>query len=336
MELGLHLGALHARLPDVGAIAAEAERLGFDSVWSGEAYGNDAPTVAAFVAARTSRLGIGTAVMQIPGRTPAMTAMTAMTLDQLSGGRFTLGLGMSGPQVVEGWHGQTFDRPLVQTREHVEIVRRAVARAEPVSLDGEWYRLPAPGGVGKPLRSTLHPQRTDLPIYLAGTGPRNVALAAEIADGWIPIFFAPSHAALFEPALREGAASSGRPACRVAPMVPVAAGPDLAKCREDARRYLALYVGGMGSRERNFYADLVRRYGYQDEVDRIQDLFLGGEREAAAAAVPEALVDELALVGPAGRIRERLDAWRDVGVSVMICLTQDPVQMAILAEAFDR
>ena len=257
MELGLHLGALHRRLPDVGALAAEAERLGFDSVWAGEAYGSDAATVAAFVAARTSGVRIGTAVMQIPARTPATTAMTAMTLDHLSGGRFVLGLGMSGPQVIEGWHGQPSDHPLARTREYVEVVRRAIAREGPLTFDGDHVQLPR--GDGKPLRSTLHPLRTDLPIYLASTGPRNVALAAEIADGWIPIFFAPSHAEVFAAALAEGRAHSGRPAFTVAPMVPVAAGEDLPACRGEIRRYLALYLGGMGSKTDNFYANLVRR-----------------------------------------------------------------------------
>ncbi|MEX0985764.1 MAG: LLM class F420-dependent oxidoreductase [Actinomycetota bacterium] len=335
MELGLHLGALHARLPDVGALASEAERLGFDSVWAGEAYGNDAATVAAFAAARTSRVRIGTAVMQIPARTPAMTAMTALTLDDLSGGRFILGLGMSGPRVIEGWHGQPFDHPLTQTREHVALVRRAIAREAPLTFEGERYRLPL-GGT-EPLRSTLYPLRTDLPIYLASTGPRNVALAGEIADGWMPIFFAPAHAAVLEEALAGGLAQGGRDRAdiSIAPMVPVAAGPDLETCRTEIRRYLALYLGGMGSRRTNFYANLVRRYGYE-EVDVVQERFLAGERDAAAEAVPEGLIDELALVGPAGRIRERLDAWSDAGVHTMICLTQDPAQMAILAEAFGR
>jgi F420-dependent oxidoreductase-like protein len=333
MDLGLHLGALHAGLPDVGAVAAEAERLGFDSVWAGEAYGNDAATVAAFAAARTSRVRIGTAVMQIPARTPAMTAMTAMTLDQLSGGRFVVGLGMSGPQVIEGWHGRPFEHPLAQTREHLAIVRRALAREEPLTFDGEHHRLPLAGG--KALRSTLHPLRADLPIYLAGTGPRNVELAAEVADGWMPIFFAPAHAEVFAQPLAKGRAASQRPTFVVAPMVPVAAGEDVEVCRDRIRGYLALYLGGMGSRTDNFYANLVRRYGYE-EVDVIQERFLAGERAAAADAIPAALLDELALVGPAGRIRERLGAWEAAGVDTMICLTQDPGEMATLAEAFGR
>jgi F420-dependent oxidoreductase-like protein len=273
----------------------EAERLGYDSVWSAEAYGSDAVTPAAWVAARTERIHVGTAIMQIPARTPAMTAMTAMTLDALSGGRFRLGLGVSGPQVVEGWHGQAFGKPLRKTREYVEIVRAILRRDKPLEYRGEYYQIPYAGGdatgLGKPLRSILH-GRADLPIYLAAVGPRNVALAAEIAEGWIPVFFSARRMAMFREWLGEGFRAGGRSAAAqrdfdVMPMVPVVVGDDLAACRAAIKPRLALYVGGMGARGRNFYNDIARRYGYEDDAKRIQDLYLGGRKDEAAAAVPE-------------------------------------------------
>jgi F420-dependent oxidoreductase-like protein len=304
----------------------EAERLGYASVWSAEAYGSDAVTPAAWIAARTERIHVGTAIMQIPARTPAMTAMTAMTLDALSGGRFRLGLGVSGPQVVEGWHGQPFGKPLRKTREYVEVVRAILRRDKPLEFRGEYYQIPYTGpdatGLGKPLRSILH-GRADLPIYLAAVGPRNVALAAEIADGWIPIFFSARRMAMFREWLGEGFRAGGRSAAAqrdfdVMPMVPVVIGDDVAACRAAVKPRLALYVGGMGARGRNFYNDIARRYGYEDDARRIQDLYLGGRKDEAAAAVPDALVDEVALCGPRERMREQLAEWQASGVTTIM------------------
>jgi F420-dependent oxidoreductase-like protein len=303
----------------------EAERLGYDSVWSAEAYGSDAVTPAAWIAARTERIHVGTAIMQIPARTPAMTAMTAMTLDALSGARFRLGLGVSGPQVVEGWHGQAFGKPLRKTREYVEIVRAILRREKPLAFRGEYYQIPYAGadatGLGKPLRSILH-GRANLPIYLAAVGPRNVALAAEIADGWIPVFFSARRMAMFRAWLDEGFRAGGRAATAsgfdVMPMVPVVVGDDVAACRAAVKPRLALYVGGMGARGRNFYNDIARRYGYEDAAARIQALYLGGRKDEAAAEVPDALVDEVALCGPRERIRERLTEWTGAGVTTLM------------------
>ena len=318
----------------------EAERLGYDSVWSAEAYGSDAVTPAAWIAARTQRLHVGTAIMQIAGRTPAMTAMTAMTLDALSGGRFRLGLGVSGPQVDEGWHGQPFGRPLARTREYVEIVRRILRREKPVEFRGEHYQIPYAGpgatGLGKPLRSILH-GRPGLPIYLAAIGPRNVALAAEIADGWIPVFFSPRRIAMFREWLAEGfraagkAGGPGERAFDVMPMVTVVVGDDVDACRQQVKPRLALYVGGMGARGRNFYNDVARRYGYDAAAAAIQDLYLAGRKDEAAAAVPDGLVDEVALCGPRERIRERLGEWAAAGVTTLM-VAGDQAAVRVMAE----
>jgi F420-dependent oxidoreductase-like protein len=323
MRLALSLSYSGASMAlDVDRIL-EAERLGYDSVWSAEAYGSDAVTPAAWIAARTERIHVGTAIMQIPARTPAMTAMTAMTLDALSGGRFRLGLGVSGPQVVEGWHGQAFGKPLRKTREYVEVVRAILRRDKPLEFRGEYYQIPYAGadatGLGKPLRSILH-GRADLPIYLAAVGPRNVALAAEIADGWIPVFFSARRMAMFRAWLDEGFRAGGRaaPGFDVMPMVPVVVGADVAACRAAVKPRLALYVGGMGARGRNFYNDIARRYGYEDAAARIQALYLGGRKDEAAAVVPDALVDEVALCGPRERIRERLTEWTGAGVTTLM------------------
>jgi F420-dependent oxidoreductase-like protein len=323
MRLALSLSYSGASMAlDVDRIL-ETERLGYDSVWSAEAYGSDAVTPAAWIAARTERIHVGTAIMQIPARTPAMTAMTAMTLDALSGGRFRLGLGVSGPQVVEGWHGQAFGKPLRKTREYVEVVRAILRRDKPLEFRGEYYQIPYAGadatGLGKPLRSILH-GRADLPIYLAAVGPRNVALAAEIADGWIPVFFSARRMAMFRAWLDEGFRAGGRaaPGFDVMPMVPVVVGADVAACRAAVKPRLALYVGGMGARGRNFYNDIARRYGYEDAAARIQALYLGGRKDEAAAVVPDALVDEVALCGPRARIRERLTEWTGAGVTTLM------------------
>ena len=314
----------------------EAERLGYDSVWTSESYGSDAVSTATWIAARTQRIHVGTAIMQMAGRSPAATAMTAMTLDSLSGGRFRLGLGVSGPQVVEGWHGQPFGKPLRKTREYVAVVRAILRREKPLEFSGEYYQIPYAGadatGLGKPLRSILH-GREDLPIYLAAVGPRNVALAAEIADGWIPVFFSARRMSMFREWLDEGFRAGGR-APRdfdVMPMVPVVVGDDLDACRAAVKPRLALYVGGMGARGRNFYNDIARRYGYEDAAKRIQDLYLDGRKDEAAGAVPDALVDEVALCGPRERIRQQVAEWTGAGVST-IMVAGDATAVRTMAE----
>jgi F420-dependent oxidoreductase-like protein len=337
MRLALSLSYSGATMALDMAKVQEAEGLGYDSVWSAEAYGSDAVTPAAWVAASTRTIHVGTAIMQIPARTPAMTAMTAMTLDALSGGRFRLGLGVSGPQVVEGWHGQAFGRPLAKTREYVEIVRTVLRRDKPLEFRGEYYQIPYTGadatGLGKPLRSILHGRR-DLPIYLAAVGPRNVALAAEIADGWIPVFFSARRMSVFREWLEQGFRAAGRAPGRgfdVMPMVPVVVGDDVDACRATIKPRLALYVGGMGARGRNFYNDIARRYGYEEAATRIQDLYLGGRKDEAATAVPDALVDEVALCGPRSRIREQLTDWTDSGVTTLL-ITGDTTAVRTMAE----
>jgi F420-dependent oxidoreductase-like protein len=336
MQLALNLNYSGATLAiDIDRVL-EAERLGYASVWTAEAYGSDAVSPAAWIAARTTRIHVGTGIMQIPARTPAMTAMTAMTLDALSGGRFRLGLGVSGPQVVEGWHGQPFGKPLVKTREYVEIVRAIFRREKPLEFRGEYYRIPYAGadatGLGKPLKSILH-GRVSLPIYLAAVGPKNVALTAEIADGWIPVFYSARRASLFREWLDAGFKASGRSpqTFDVMPMVTVVVGPDAAACRALVKPRVALYVGGMGARGRNFYNDIARRYGYEDAAKTIQDLYLSGKKAEAEAAVPDGLVDEVALCGPKERIRERLSEWKTAGVTTLM-VAGDATAVRTLAE----
>jgi len=336
MRLALSLNYSGANLAlDVDKVV-EAERLGYTSVWTAEAYGSDAVSPAAWVAARMTRIHVGTGIMQIPARTPAMTAMTAMTLDALSDGRFRLGLGVSGPQVVEGWHGQPFGKPLVKTREYVEIVRAILKRDKPLEFRGEYYEIPYAGpaatGLGKPLKSILH-GRASLPIYLAAVGPKNVALAAEIADGWIPVFFSARRVAMFREWLDAGFKKGGRAPENfdVMPMVPVVVGPDAAACRAFVKPRVALYVGGMGARGRNFYNDIARRYGYEDAAKTIQDLYLAGKKADAEAAVPDALVDEVALCGPKERLRDQLAEWKDAGVTTLM-VAGDGTAVRTLAE----
>jgi F420-dependent oxidoreductase-like protein len=339
MRLGLGLGYAGARVQvDIRAVQ-DAERLGYHSVWTAEAYGSDAVAPLAWVGALTYRIRLGTAILQMAARTPAMTAMTAMTLDALSGGRVLLGLGVSGPQVVEGWHGQPFGKPLARTREYVSIVRAILARQRPLEHTGEHYQIPYRGpaatGLGKPLRSIVH-GRADLPIYLAAIGPKNVALAAEIADGWLPVFFSPGRARLFRAALVEGFARAGvagkAERFDVAPLASVVVGPDVDACRARVKPRVALYVGGMGARGRNFYFDLACRYGYEAEATRVQELYLAGRRPEAEAAVPDALVDEVALCGPPERIRERLSTWRAAGVTTLVCAATQPEAVRLMAE----
>jgi F420-dependent oxidoreductase-like protein len=304
-------------------LVREVERLGYDSIWSAESYGSDAVTPVAWIAALTTRVHVGTGIMQMSGRTPAATAMTAMTLDGLSGGRFRLGLGVSGPQVVEGWHGQPFGRPLQRTREYVAIVRAILRREKAVEYRGDYYQIPYAGadatGLGKPLKSILH-GRANLPIYLAAVGPKNVALAAEVADGWIPTFFSVRRMKLFREWLQAGFSARGAAPAGfdVMPMVAVVVGDDIAACRAKVKARLALYVGGMGARGRNFYNDIARRYGYEEAATTVQDLYLAGRKAEAEAAVPDALVDEVALCGPRERIRELLGDWRVSGVTTLM------------------
>jgi F420-dependent oxidoreductase-like protein len=323
MRLALTLGYSGARMTLDMDLVREVERLGYDSIWSAESYGSDAVTPVAWIAAVTPRIHVGTGIMQLAGRTPAATAMTAMTLDALSGGRFRLGLGVSGPQVVEGWHGQPFGRPLQRTREYVAIVRAILRREKPLEHRGDYYQVPYAGadatGLGKPLKSILH-GRPDLPIYLAAVGPKNIALAAEIADGWIPTFFSVRRMKMFREWLDAG--FRARPAAPAAfdimPMVAVVVGDDLAACRASVKARLALYVGGMGARGRNFYNDIACRYGYDEAAKKVQDFYLAGRKAEAEAAVPDALVDEVALCGPRERIRELLGEWRSSGVTTLM------------------
>jgi F420-dependent oxidoreductase-like protein len=340
MRLALGQGYSGATLSGDVEKVLEAERLGYDSVWTAESYGSDAVTTAAWIAARTTRIHVGTAIMQMAARTPAAAAMTAMTLDALSGGRFRLGLGVSGPQVVEGWHGQPFGRPLAKTREYVAIVRAILQREKPLEFRGEYYQVPYAGpgatGLGKPLRSILH-GRPDLPMYLAAIGPKNVALAAELADGWIPTLFSPHRMPMFREWLNEGFKASGGHAVKsparfdVMPACPVMIGDDVNACRAAHKPAIALYVGGMGARSRNFYNELVRRYGYAEAAATIQDLYLAGKKREAEAAVPDALVDEVGLFGPRERIRERLGAYRDAGVTTL-AVRGNPEAIRLMAE----
>jgi F420-dependent oxidoreductase-like protein len=323
VKLGVHIGywGLGLSADDQLALVLEAERLGYDSVWTAEAYGSDAATILGWLAHATSRIRLGSAIFQMPGRSPAMTAMTAATLDQLSGGRMILGIGSSGPQVAEGWHGQRFGRQLQRTREYVAVVRMALAR-ERVQFEGETLRLPLPDGPGKALKLTIAPVQERIPILLAAIGPKNTTLAAEIADGWIPTLFSPEHVAEFRPLLEEGFARAGDGKgfddFEIAPSVNVMISDDLAAARDAMRHYVALYVGGMGSRERNFYHALVRRYGFEAAAREVQDLYLEGRKDEAAAALPDELVDTISLCGPPDRVRERLAVFRAAGVGTLM------------------
>jgi F420-dependent oxidoreductase-like protein len=304
-------------------LVQEADRLGVHSVWTAEAYGSDAVSPLAWLGALTTRIHLGTAIMQMPGRTPANAAMTAMTLNQLSGGRFLLGLGLSGPQVVEGWHGVSYAQPLLRTREYVSIVRAIFGREAPLTFEGRHYQIPYRGddatGLGKPLKSTLKADPS-IPIYLAAIGPKNVELAAEVADGWLPIFFAPErYDAVFKPHVDAGLAKAGKASAQfdIAPTVSVVINDNLDIAYNMLRPMLALYVGGMGARGKNFYYDLAVRYGFEGAAAEIQDLYLSGDKGAAMARVPAELIDAVALVGPRDRVRERLALWRNSPVTTL-------------------
>lgn len=325
MRLGVNLGYWGAgndadAMAENLAIAVEADRAGYSVAWAAEAYGFDAPTVLAWVGAHTSLIDIGAAVMQIPARTPAMTAMTAATLDALSGGRFRLGLGVSGPQVSEGWHGVPFASPLGRTREYVDVVQMALA-GKRVAYDGAHVQLPVPGGQGKPLRLTVHPVRAQIPLYLAAIGPKNLELAGEIADGVLLVFFGPDHASELLDPLRTGRSRARHEPANgefdVVSTVPVCIDDDLEAAADHIRAYTALYVGGMGSRQANFYNALVRRMGFEEAAERVQALYLQGRHREAAAALPLDLIDCTALIGSRARVRDRLQRYADAGVSTL-------------------
>lgn len=325
MQLGLSIGIAGSNVRVPIEIIQEAEQMGYSIVWTAEAYGGDAVTPLTWIGAHTKKIRLGTGIMQMPARTPANTAMTAMSLDHLSGGRFVLGLGLSGPQVIEGWHGQPYGKPIPKTREYVSIVRSIFAREKPVTHEGTHYQIPYQGpdatGLGKPLKSILH-GRTDLPIFIASIGPKNVELTAEIANGWLPIFFAPRHYnKAFKAGIEAGLAKAGNGKTladlEIANAVSVVVSDDLEDARNQIKPQLALYIGGMGAKGRNFYNDLACRYGYEEAAGKIQDYFLDGKRNEAIACVPDELVDDVALCGPKERIKDLLEMWKESPITLM-------------------
>ncbi|MEA2459718.1 MAG: hypothetical protein QOC95_2690 [Thermoleophilaceae bacterium] len=325
LKLGLNTGYwAGGPPPGVEDAIADAERLGLDSIWTAEAYGSDGLTPLAWWGASTERLKLGTAITQMSARQPAMTAMSAMTLDHLSGGRFILGLGVSGPQVVEGWYGQPFSKPLARTREYIGILRDIWARKGPVTNDGPHYPLPLPGGTGlaKPLKASIHPLREDIPIYLGAEGPKNIALCAELCDGWLAMLFSPHHEELYRPQLEEGwgrdGARRGPDDFDVAASVPFIVSDDIEAAADSLRPMYALYFGGMGAKGANFHANVPIRMGYEDEVDEIQDLYLAGKKDEAAAKIPTALIEQLALIGPRDKIKHDLEVWRESLVTTLL------------------
>jgi F420-dependent oxidoreductase-like protein len=344
VRLGLNLGYWGAGNDDANLVLAqEADRLGYAVVWAAEAWGSDVVSVLSWVAAHTERVDVGSAVMQIPARTPAMTAMTAATLDTLSGGRFRLGLGVSGPQVSEGWHGVRFDKPIGRTREYVEIIRIAMRR-EQLAYAGRHYTLPLPDGPGKALKLIVHPVRERVPVYLAAVGPKNLELAGEIADGLLPIFYSPEHATDFLDPVRAGRAKAGLTldGFDVVPTLPLSIGDDPRGCADPVRDYVALYVGGMGSRQQNFYNQIARRMGFEAAAREVQDLYLDRKHRQAAAAVPYEFIDRVALLGPPERIADRLQALAGSGVTTLTVAPygEEPEQrlhsLRVLVDAVDR
>jgi F420-dependent oxidoreductase-like protein len=339
LKLGLNTG-YWAGGPPPGAVEAiaEAERLGFDSIWTAEAYGSDCLTPLAWWGAGTERLKLGTAIVQMSARQPAATAMAAMTMDHLSGGRFILGLGVSGPQVVEGWYGMPFAKPLARTREYISILREIWARQGPVVADGPHYQLPLPNGtgLGKPLKSSIHPLRSDIPVYLGAEGPKNIALCAELCDGWLAMLFSPRvYEELYLPSLQEG---FGRPGARrsaadfqIAATVPLVVTDDIEGAADALRPFYALYFGGMGAKGANFHANVPIRMGYEAQVAQIQDLYLEGKKDEAAALIPTALIEELSLIGPAEKIREDLEPWRASPVTTLL-ISGDAATLRAAAE----
>ncbi len=338
MRLGLLVGYSGSRLEIPMDLVQEADRLGYYACWTSEAYGSDAITPLAWIGAHTQQIKLGTAIMQMPARTPAMTAMTAMSLDALSGGRMIVGLGLSGPQVVEGWHGVPYGKPLVKTREYVEILRKIFAREAPLVHHGEHYQIPYQGpdatGLGKPLKSILH-ARKDLPIYVASIGPKNVELTAEIADGWLPIFYSPErYPQYFKAQVEAGLAKSNRTLAQfdIAPSVQVVLEDDLEMAYNQVKPQLALYIGGMGAKGKNFYHELATRYGFEEAANTIQDLYLAGHKAEAMAAVPNELVDAVALVGSKERIKDRLQLWQNSEVTTLNVQTFDINVVRLMAE----
>ena len=334
MKLGYNTGYWSAGPPaGVTEAIAEAEKLGYESVWAAEAYGSDALTPLAWWGASTERIKLGTSIVQMSARTPAATAMAAISLDHLSGGRFILGIGASGPQVVEGWYGQPYPRPLARTREFVEIIRRIVARDEPVEFSGDHYTMPFPGGtgLGKPLKSTVHPLRNEIPIYLAAEGPKNVALSAEICDGWLPLFFAPKDNKFYADALAAGFEAGGRDGSdfEVACTAMLIPGDDVEACADMVRPMLALYIGGMGAKGQNFHFDVFARMGYEAECDQIQELYLDGHKKDATAAVTTEMVESISLIGPPDKIAGELPMWEETVVTSL--LVSGPVELVRFA-----
>jgi F420-dependent oxidoreductase-like protein len=339
LKLGLNTGYWAGGPPPGAAEAiAEAERLGFDSIWTAEAYGSDCLTPLAWWGAATERLKLGTAIVQMSARQPAATAMAAMTMDHLSGGRFILGLGVSGPQVVEGWYGMPFAKPLARTREYIGILREIWARSGPVTAPGPHYPLPLPDGtgLGKPLKSSIHPLRSDIPIYLGAEGPKNIALCAELCDGWLAMLFAPSvYDELYRPSLEDG---WGRPGARRGPedfevcaTVPLIVTDDIDAAADALRPFYALYFGGMGAKGANFHANVPIRMGYEREVDQIQELYLSGEKLQAGAAIPRELIERLSLIGSREKIRDELEEWRESAVTTLL-ISGDAATMRAAAE----
>lgn len=333
MQLGLMVGYWQTGGPwDFVSLAQEAESLGYESVWTAEAYGSDAFSPLCWIGAHTSRIKLGTGVVQISARTPACVAMTAATIDHMSNGRLILGIGVSGPQVVEGWYGMPFAKPFTRTREFIEILRAIWKREAPLTYDGKYYQLPygGPGsvGLGKPLKMITHPLREHIPIYLGAEGPKNVKLATEIGDGWLPLFFSPYRMHVYEESLQHL-----RPGFEIACTVQVVVGDDVESCLVPVKWMLAFYIGGMGAKDKNFHLNLMGRMGFEREVNEVQRLFLEGRRAEAAEAVPNQLADEISLVGPPGRIRERLDAWKTSPITKLLAGTQDPKALRALADA---
>jgi F420-dependent oxidoreductase-like protein len=332
MRLGVNLGYWGAGNDAENLhLAREADTLGYAVAWAAEAYGSDAATVLAWVAAQTTQIDVGSAIFQIPGRTPALTAMTAATLDNLSGGRFRLGLGVSGPQVSEGWHGVRFDKPLARTREYVEIIRKVLAREEPLEYDGEFYQHPYHGpdstGLGKPLRSITHPLRREIPIYLGAEGPKNVTMTAEIADGWIPLYYSPFRQEVYAEQL-----AGAKEGFEIPAMCNLNICDDVETGLMPVKMMLGFYIGGMGAKGKNFHTDLMARMGFEEEAHRIQDLFFEGRRDEAIAMVPTEFADEISLVGPPGRIKERLEAWKDSPVTTLTMYPSSPEMLRQAAE----
>lgn len=335
LKYGLATGYWGSKPPtNLVEMAQEAEKLGFDSVWTAEAYGNDAFTPLCWMGAHTEKIKLGTAIVQMSARTPVSTAMHALALDHMSNGRMILGLGVSGPQVVEGWYGRPFPKPLARTREYIDIVRQVWARDEPVTSDGPHYTLPYDGadgmGIGKPLKSIVHPLRSDIPIYLGAEGPKNVALAAEIGSGWLPLFYNPYDESVYAESLKNAASDF-----EVAQMVVVNVTDDIEAALFGVKSFIALYVGGMGAKGgtgHNFHKDLFVRMGYEEEADKIQDLYLAGRKEEAVAVVPDDLADSIALIGPKDRIRDRLQAWQDSRVTTLLVATPNVEGLRTIAE----